>query len=160
MAFFKEFKEFALKGNVMDMAVGVIIGGAFGKIVSSLVNDILMPPIGALLGNTDFSKLRLDISKVRDLTSSAVQGVSNLVGAGGGTAETAAEPIYWNYGAFIQQCVDFTILALCVFLMVKLMNRMIRKKEAAPAAPAPAPAPSKEELLLTEIRDLLKQQQK
>ena len=79
MAFFKEFKEFALKGNVMDMAVGVIIGGAFGKIVSSLVNDILMPPIGALIGNTDFSQLRLDISKFRDMTSSAVHAVGDAV---------------------------------------------------------------------------------
>lgn len=157
MAFFKEFKEFALKGNVMDMAVGVIIGGAFGKIVSSLVNDILMPPIGALLGNTDFSQLRLDISKVRDVTSSAVHSVEGMVGAGGEAVQAAAEPIYWNYGAFIQQCVDFTILALCVFLMVKLMNRLIKKKEAAPA-PAAAPVMSKEEQLLTEIRDLLKKQ--
>ncbi|WP_295936336.1 large-conductance mechanosensitive channel protein MscL [uncultured Alistipes sp.] len=156
MAFFKEFKEFALKGNVMDMAVGVIIGGAFGKIVSSLVNDILMPPIGALLGNTDFSKLRLDISKVRDVTSSAVHAVGDVVGAGGETAAKVAEPIYWNYGAFIQQCIDFTILALCVFMMVKLMNKMMKKKEAAPAAPAP----TKEETLLTEIRDLLKEQKK
>ena len=155
MAFFKEFKEFALKGNVMDMAVGVIIGGAFGKIVSSLVNDILMPPIGALIGNTDFSQLRLDISKVRDMTSGAVQSVEGLVGGGAGTAQAAAEPIYWNYGAFIQQCVDFAILAFCVFLMVKLMNRLMKKKHAA-AAPQP-PAPSKEEQLLTEIRDLLKE---
>lgn len=154
MAFFKEFKEFAIKGNVMDMAVGVIIGGAFGKIVASLVNDILMPPIGALLGNTDFSRLRVDISKMRDVTSSAVQSVGSVV-TGNPAAGTpaATEPIYWNYGAFIQQCVDFTILAFCVFLMVKLMNKLIRKKEAAPA---PAPAPTKEELLLTEIRDLLK----
>lgn len=160
MAFFKEFKEFALKGNVMDMAVGVIIGGAFGKIVSSLVNDILMPPIGALLGNTDFSQLRLDISKVRDVTSSAVHSVEGMVGAGGDVAaQAAAEPIYWNYGAFIQQCVDFTILALCVFLMVKLMNRLMKKKEAAPA-PAAAPVMSKEEQLLSEIRDLLKEQKK
>ena len=120
MAFFKEFKEFALKGNVMDMAVGVIIGGAFGKIVSSLVNDILMPPIGALIGNTDFSQLRLDISKMRDVTSSAVHSVGNIVGDVTPEAVQAAEPIWWNYGAFIQQCVDFTILALCVFLMVKL----------------------------------------
>lgn len=79
MAFLKEFKEFALKGNVMDMAVGVIIGGAFGKIVSSLVNDILMPPIGALIGNTDFSQLRLDISKVRDVTSNAMHSVGDMV---------------------------------------------------------------------------------
>lgn len=152
MAFFKEFKEFALKGNVMDMAVGVIIGGAFGKIVSSLVDDILMPPIGALLGNTDFTRLRVDISRVRDVTSHAVQKIGGA--ATGGEQAAVPEPIYWNYGAFIQQCVDFTILALCVFLIVKLMNKLIRKREAAPA---PAPAPSKEELLLTEIRDLLKQ---
>jgi len=161
MAFFKEFKEFALKGNVMDMAVGVIIGGAFGKIVSSLVNDILMPPIGALLGNTDFSRLRIDISKVRDVTSAAVHNVGELVADGGtAVAEAPVEPIYWNYGAFIQQCVDFTILALCVFLMVKLMNKLMKKKEAAPATPAPEPAPTKEELLLREIRDLLKEQKK
>ena len=156
MAFLKEFKEFALKGNVMDMAVGVIIGGAFGKIVSSLVNDILMPPIGALIGNTDFSQLRLDISKFRDMTSSAVHAVGDVVTGGGeAAAKAAAEPVYWNYGAFIQQCIDFTILAFCVFLMVKLMNRLMRKKEEAAApAPAPEPAPTKEELLLTEIRDL------
>ena len=162
MAYFKEFKEFALKGNVMDMAVGVIIGGAFGKIVSSLVNDILMPPIGALIGNTDFSQLRLDISKVRDVTSNAMHSVGDMVtgGADPAQAAAAAEPIYWNYGAFIQQCVDFTILALCVFLMVKLMNRLMKKKEEAPAPAPEPPAPTKEELLLTEIRDLLKAQKK
>ena len=160
MAFFKEFKEFALKGNVMDMAVGVIIGGAFGKIVSSLVNDILMPPIGALLGNTDFSQLRIDISKVRDITSSAVQSVEGMVTKGDAAQAAAAEPMYWNYGAFIQQCVDVTILELCVFLMVNLMNRLMKKKEAAPAPAPEPPAPTKEELLLTEIRDLLKEQKK
>lgn len=133
MAFLKEFKEFALKGNVMDMAVGVIIGGAFGKIVSSLVNDILMPPIGALIGNTDFSQLRLDISKFRDMTSSAVHAVGDVVTGGGEAAvKAAAEPVYWNYGAFIQQCIDFTILAFCVFLMVKLMNRLMRKRRRPP----------------------------
>lgn len=142
MSFFKEFKDFALKGNVMDMAVGVIIGGAFSKIVTSLVNDIIMPPIGLLLGNADFSDLRINISKVRDVISGA-----------------EAEPVYWNYGAFIQQCVDFAILAFCVFLMVKIMNRLIRKRESAPATPPVPPAPSKEEQLLTEIRDLLKKQQ-
>ena len=135
MAFFKEFKEFALKGNVMDMAVGVIIGGAFGKIVSSLVNDILMPPIGALIGNTDFSQLRLDISKFRDMTSSAVHAVGDAVTGGGETvAQAAAEPVYWNY-------------------------RLMKKKEEAPA-PAAEPVLSKEEQLLTEIRDLLKEQKK
>ena len=149
MAFLKEFKEFALKGNVMDMAVGVIIGGAFGKIV-------------ALIGNTDFSQLRLDISKFRDMTSSAVHAVGDVVTGGGEAAvKAAAEPVYWNYGAFIQQCIDFTILAFCVFLMVKLMNRLMRKKEEAAApAPAPEPAPTKEELLLAEIRDLLREQKK
>lgn len=136
MYFFKEFREFALKGNVMDMAVGVIIGGAFGKIVSSLVNDILMPPIGALIGNTDFSSLRLDISKVRDLSSKATHVVTDAIGSG--TAESVpAEPIWWNYGAFIQQCVDFAILAFCVFLMVKMMNKLMKKKQEA--APAPVP---------------------
>lgn len=155
MAFFKEFKEFALKGNVMDMAVGVIIGGAFGKIVSSLVNDILMPPIGALIGNADFTNLRIDLSRVRNVTSEALGSAAELAG-GGETAAKAAEPIYWNYGAFIQQCVDFAILAFCVFLMVKLMNRLMKKRAATPPAP---PAPSKEELLLTEIRDLLRERQ-
>ena len=152
MAFFKEFKEFALKGNVMDMAVGVIIGGAFGKIVSSLVNDVLMPPIGVLIGNADFSNLKLDISRVRDAVAAGTDFLSHDAAA----AATTHEPVYLCYGAFLQQCIDFAILAFCVFLMVKLMNRITHKK-AAPA-PAPAPAPSKEELLLTEIRDLLKQQ--
>jgi large conductance mechanosensitive channel len=164
MGFFKEFKEFAVKGNVMDMAVGVIIGGAFGKIVTSLVNDILMPPIGALLGNMNFSDLKLDISRIRNV-SQAVGDVANAITPDGvdvASAAEAVEPIYWNYGAFIQQCIDFIILAFCVFLMVKLMNHLTRKKEAeAPApAPAPAPEPTAEEKLLTEIRDLLKTQQK
>ena len=159
MGFIKEFKAFAIKGNVMDMAVGVIIGGAFGKIVTSLVNDILMPPISALMGNTDFSDLKVDLSAVRSAISSASDAVVNTVTGGGEVVEKAAEiaPIYWNYGAFIQQCIDFFILAFCVFLMVKMMNKLVKKEEAKPAAPAPAPAPSKEEVLLTEIRDLLKE---
>lgn len=143
MGFLKEFKAFALKGNVMDMAVGVIIGGAFGKIVSSFVNDVLMPPIGLLLGKTDFSDLGVVIQKADE-----ANGISEVV---------------WKYGAFIQQVVDFIILAFCVFLIVKAMNHLmsLRKKEeeaVAPApAPAPAPEPSAEEKLLTEIRDLLKE---
>ena len=159
MGFIKEFKAFAIKGNVMDMAVGVIIGGAFGKIVTSLVNDILMPPISALMGNTDFSDLKVDLSAVRSAISSASDAVVNTVTGGGEVVEKAAEiaPIYWNYGAFIQQCIDFFILAFCVFMMVKMMNKLVKKEEAKPAAPAPAPAPSKEEVLLTEIRDLLKE---
>lgn len=105
MAFFKEFKEFALKGNVMDMAVGVIIGGAFGKIVSSLVNDVLMPPIGVLIGNADFSNLKLDISRVRDAVAAGTDFLSHDAAA----AATTHEPVYLCYGAFLQQCIDFAI---------------------------------------------------
>ena len=143
MGFLQEFKAFALKGNVMDMAVGVIIGGAFGKIVTSLVNDVIMPPIGLLVGGVDFTDLKLTLKQA-------------VIEAG--TEVTPA--VTWNYGAFIQQVVDFTILAFCVFMMVKIMNQLIKKREEAPApAPAPAPEPSAEEKLLTEIRDLLKERQ-
>ena len=139
MGLLQEFKAFALKGNVMDMAVGVIIGGAFGKIVTSLVNDIIMPPIGLLIGGVDFTNLKLVIKKA------VIEGGAEV-----------APAVTWNYGAFIQQVVDFTILAFCVFMMVKIMNKLLKKEEKKPA-PAPAPpAPSKEELLLTEIRDILK----
>jgi large conductance mechanosensitive channel len=144
MGFLKEFKEFAVKGNVMDMAVGVIIGGAFGKIVTSVVNDIIMPPIGLLIGGVDFTDLKLTLKKA-------------VVEAG----TEIAPAVTWNYGAFIQQVVDFTILAFCVFMMVKIMNQLIKKREEAPApapAPAPEPEPSAEEKLLMEIRDLLKEQ--
>ena len=139
MGFLKDFKAFAMRGNVIDMAVGVIIGGAFGGIVKSFVNDILMPPIGLLLGNTDFSNLEVNLSSLFNLT-----------------VKEGAEPAIWKYGAFVQGCIDFLIMAFCVFMMVKLMNRLLKKKEEAPA-PAPEPAPTKEELLLTEIRDLLKE---
>ncbi|MBQ5753901.1 MAG: large-conductance mechanosensitive channel protein MscL [Alistipes sp.] len=141
MGFLKEFKAFALKGNVVDMAVGVIIGGAFGKIVTSLVNDIIMPPIGLVVGGVDFTDLKLTLKE-------------QVLDAAGAVVTPA---VTWNYGAFIQQVVDFTILALCVFMMVKMMTKLMKKEEAKPAAPAPAPAPSKEEVLLTEIRDLLKE---
>ena len=141
MGFLKEFKAFALKGNVVDMAVGVIIGGAFGKIVTSLVNDIIMPPIGLVVGGVDFTDLKLTLKE-------------QVLDAAGAVVTSA---VTWNYGAFIQQVVDFTILALCVFMMVKVMTKLMKKEEAKPAAPAPAPAPSKEEVLLTEIRDLLKE---
>jgi len=149
MGFLKEFKTFALKGNVMDMAVGVIIGGAFGKIVTSLVNDILMPPIGMLLGNVDFKDLKVNLAALKDAAVSVVN-----------EGAVSSEPVYWNYGAFIQQVVDFTILAFCVFLLVKFMTRLSnlnKKEEAKPATPPAPPAPSKEEVLLTEIRDLLKE---
>ena len=142
MGFLKEFKEFAVKGNVMDMAVGVIIGGAFGKIVTSVVNDIIMPPIGLLVGGVDFTDMKLTMKKA-------------VLDAAG---EVVTPAVTWNYGAFIQQVVDFTILAFCVFLLVKVMNRLTKKPAPAPApAPAPEPKPTKEELLLAEIRDLLKE---
>ena len=143
MGFLNEFKAFALKGNVMDMAVGVIIGGAFGKIVTSLVNDVIMPPIGLVVGGVDFTDLKLTLK----------QQVLDAAG------EVLTPAVTWNYGAFLQQVVDFTILAFCVFMMVKVMNRLtIKKKEEEPApAPAPEPEPTKEEVLLAEIRDLLKE---
>ncbi|MBQ9591673.1 MAG: large-conductance mechanosensitive channel protein MscL [Paludibacteraceae bacterium] len=138
--FLDEFKAFAVKGNAVDMAVGVIIGGAFGKIVSSIVNDIIMPPIGWLIGGVNFSDLKATLP-VNPLSESA-------------------EPVTINYGAFIQTTIDFIIIAFCVFLLVKgitsLANKASKKKEEEAAA-AP-PAPSKEEVLLTEIRDLLKKQ--
>lgn len=139
----EEFKKFALKGNMIDLAVGVIIGGAFGKIVTSVVNDIIMPPVGLLIGGVDFSDMKLTMK----------EAVLNAAG------EVVTPAVTWNYGAFIQQVVDFAILAFCVFILVKAINSLNKKKEApAPApAPAPEPEPSKEELLLTEIRDLLKE---
>ena len=141
MGFLKEFKEFAVKGNVMDMAVGVIIGGAFGKIVTSVVNDIIMPPVGLLIGGVDFSEMKLTMK----------EAVLNAAG------EVVTPAVTWNYGAFIQQVVDFAILAFCVFILVKAINSLNKKKEAPAPAPAPTPEPSKEEVLLTEIRDLLKE---
>lgn len=137
----KEFKEFAVKGNVMDMAIGVIIGGAFGKIVTSLVNDLLMPLVGALIGNVDFTKL------------SATLRAPRLNEAG----EVIGEAVTLNYGNFIQTTVDFLIVALCIFGVIKLVNKatsMVKKQEEE--APAAAPEPTAEEKLLTEIRDLLK----
>ena len=143
MGFLKEFKEFAMKGNVMDMAIGVIIGGAFGKIVTSLVNDLLMPLVGALIGNVDFTTLSVT------LREAVMNG-----------EEVVKEAVTLNYGNFIQTTVDFLIVALCIFGMIKLINKasnMVKKPvEEAPAEPAPAPEPTAEEKLLTEIRDLLK----
>jgi large conductance mechanosensitive channel len=137
MGFISEFKQFAMRGNVLDMAVGIIIGGAFGKIVSSFVADVIMPPIGVLLGGVDFSNLKVIIK-------SAV-----LNDAGG----VVTPPVSLNYGAFINTVIDFIIIAFAIFLMIKAMNSVKKKEEAAPATP---PAPSNEEKLLTEIRDLLK----
>ena len=137
MGFIKEFKEFAMKGNVMDMAVGVIIGGAFGKIVSSLVDDIIMPLIGKLLGNVDFTNLYVGLSD--KITEGMPLEKAREVGA------------VFAYGQFVQNVIDFLIIALCIFLMIKGMNKLMPKKEE-PEAPA---GPTQEELL-TEIRDLLK----
>ena len=154
MGLLQEFKTFALKGNVVDMAVGVIIGGAFGKIVTSLVNDIIMPPIGVITGGVDFKDLSVVIQKA----------VPEVLNEAGEVVTPAVAEVVWKYGAFVQQVIDFLIVAISVFVMIKLINKLsnLRKKEEAAAAPAPElepapePEPTKEELLLTEIRDLLK----
>ncbi len=130
MGFIQEFKTFAMRGNVVDMAVGIIIGGAFGKIVSSFVADVIMPPIGVLLGNVDFSDLVITIKQA--------------------SGDVAAVTL--NYGKFIQSVVDFVIIAFAIFMMIKAMNSFKKKQEEAPAAP---PAPPAEVVLLTEIRDAL-----
>jgi large conductance mechanosensitive channel len=137
MGMLKEFKDFAMRGNVVDMAVGIIIGGAFGKIVSSFVADVIMPPIGLLIGGVDFTDLKLTLK----------DAIIDATGA------VTTEAVTINYGNFIQTAIDFIIIAFAIFMMVKAMNSMKKKEEAAPAAP---PAPTKEETLLTEIRDLLK----
>jgi len=131
MALLDEFKKFAMRGSVVDLAVGVVIGGAFGKIVSSFVNDVLMPPLGLLIGGVDFSGLALTLR----------------------AAEGAAPAVLWKYGAFVQSIVDFTIVAFAIFLVVKGMNSLQRQQEAVPAPPAPPPP---EVVLLTEIRDSLR----
>lgn len=131
MSFLKDFKEFAVKGNVVDMAVGVVIGAAFGKIVTSLVTDIIMPPLGYVIGGIDFTK--------RAVTLPALQ--------------QGQEPVTVRYGAFIQTVFDFVIIALAIFIAVRVINRLKHKEAAAPTA-----APSRQEVLLEEIRDLLKKQ--
>ena len=141
MGFIKEFKEFAMKGNVMDMAVGVIIGGAFGKIVTSLVNDVLMPVISMATGGIDFTNLFINLGEGSYSTLAQAQEAGASVFA---------------YGSFIQNVVDFLIVAFCIFLMLKGINKLNRKKEE-PAAPEAPKGPTQEELL-AEIRDLLKKQ--
>jgi len=144
MGIVKEFKDFAVKGNMLDMAVGIIIGGAFGKIISSLVNDVLMPPLGMLLGKVDFTNLKAVLQKGHD----AVMDGATVV-------KPAIAEVSINYGMFIQTLIDFLIVALCIFFVIKAMNSL-KKKEEAPAAPAAPPPPSDEVVLLREIRDLLK----
>ncbi len=137
--FLTDFKNFAMRGNAIDLAVGVIVGGAFGKIVSSIVSDILMPVLGKILGGFNFSDLKVILTpEVKDAAGAVV------------TPEVAL-----GYGIFIQNTIDFIIIAFSIFIFIRLAQRIIPKKEEAPAAP---PAPSKEELLLTDIRDLLKKQ--
>ncbi|HMM77836.1 MAG TPA: large-conductance mechanosensitive channel protein MscL [Gammaproteobacteria bacterium] len=131
MGMLQEFKEFAMRGSVVDLAVGVVIGAAFGKIVSSVVDDVIMPPIGLLMGGVDFTDLKIVLK----------EAVGNT------------PAVTLNYGSFIQTCVDFLIIAAAIFLLVKVMNTLKRQEEAAPAAPPPPP---RSEVLLTEIRDLLK----
>lgn len=137
MKIIDEFKAFALKGSVVDLAVGVVIGAAFGKIVSSLTSDIIMPPIGWLIGGIDFSDLKFAMPH-------------QLIGDSTAT-------VYINYGQFIQTTLDFVIIAASIFMVVKFMNRLKRKQDAKVEAPT-EPTPTKEEVLLTEIRDLLKKQ--
>ena len=133
MSFAREFRDFAVKGNVVDMAVGIIIGAAFGKIVSSFVADVITPPLGYLIGGVDFSKLAITMPAL-------IEG---------------KEPVALKYGMFLQTTFDFVIIALAIFVAVKAINRLKRKEEVAPSVPPP---PTKEQLLLEEIRDLLKQQ--
>lgn len=137
--FLADFKEFAMKGNIVDMAVGVIIGGAFGKIVSSLVNDIIMPVISIITGGEGYKNLKYVITEGK----AAVDGAA------------AVEEVAINYGIFIQNIVDFLIIAFSIFVCLRIIMKFKKKEEEAPA---PAPEPTKEEVLLTEIRDLLKQQ--
>jgi len=134
MSMMSEFKDFAMRGNVVDMAVGIIIGAAFGKIVSSFVNDVLMPPLGVMLGGVDFSNLSMTIQE----------------------AAGDAAAITLNYGTFIQTIVDFVIIAFAIFMAIKAMNSMKKKEEEAAAAPEEPPKPSNEQVLLTEIRDALR----
>ena len=142
MSMMKEFKEFAMKGNVVDLAVGVIIGVAFGKVVTSVVNDILMPPIGKLMGGVNFSDLFINLD--------AAKGPFNSLKA----AKDAGAAVI-AYGSFINTLIDFTIVAFCIFMVIKAMNAL-KKPAPATAAPAAPPEPTKEEKLLTEIRDVLK----
>lgn len=136
-----EFKQFAVKGNAVDMAVGVIIGGAFGKIVSSIVNDLIMPPIGCIIGGVNFTDLKVTLPSID-------MGIEKL------------EPATINYGNFIQTTFDFLIISICVFLMLRTINKLAKKNDESKkqAEQAKAAEPSKEEKLLTEIRDLLKEQ--
>lgn len=139
--FIQDFKEFAMRGNVIDMAVGVIIGGAFGKIVTSLVNDVIMPAISVFTGDVNFTNLAWELRS---------EQVSD-------TGEVLVQAVNLNYGMFLQNVVDFLIIALCIFVAIRMMSKLQKKKAEEPAPEPAAPEPSAEEKLLTEIRDLLKE---
>lgn len=147
MGFIKEFKEFAMRGNLVDLAIGVVIGGAFGKLTTSFIGDIVMPPIGKLMGNVDFSKMQYVIQ----------DGAPELKDAAGNITQAPIAEVAIKYGAFINTIFDFIIVAFVMFMVIKGMNRMKRKQAEAPKAPA---EPTKEEILLTEIRDALLAQKK
>lgn len=141
MSFIKEFKEFAMKGNLIDFAIGVVIGGAFGKVTTSFVDGMVMPVVGKLLGGTDFSELKY---KIQD-------GSKAVVDASGNVTTQEVPEVFIRYGEFITTCIDFLVIAFVMFLVIKAMNKM---KKAEPAPPPPGPTP--DQTLLTEIRDLLK----
>ena len=143
MSIVKEFKEFAMRGNIVDMAVGIIIGSAFGKIISSFVSDVLMPPMGMAIGRVDVKDFKLVLLKA-----------APAVMDGGQVVKQAVNEVALKYGMFIQTIIDFLIVAFCIFLVIKVMNRLKKKEESRPVEP---PAPSKEEILLSEIRDLLRE---
>lgn len=162
MGIFQEFKDFAMRGNVVDLAVGLIIGAEFGKIVNSAVNDLIMPPIGKALGGVNFTDLRVSIGesgaakalasakeKLAEATGDGVEAAQAAVTSAEKMVEQYGTELFINYGSFVQNVMNFTVIAFAVFMVVKVMNSMKKKEEAAPAAPP------KEEVLLTEIRDLL-----
>lgn len=143
--FLHDFKEFAMKGNIIDMAVGVIVGGAFGKIVSSLVNDIIMPVMSIITGGDGYANMKYVITPAKAATAEGM---------------AAVEEVAINYGLFIQNIVDFLIIALSIFVALRVVMKFMKKEKAAEEAPAPAPEPTAEEKLLTEIRDILKEEKK
>ncbi|MBK7683406.1 MAG: large-conductance mechanosensitive channel protein MscL [Bacteroidetes bacterium] len=143
MSFIKEFKEFAVKGNLIDFAIGVVVGGAFGKVTTAFVDGMVMPVVGKLIGGQNFSDLKL---KIQDGSKEVLDSAGNIV-------STSVPEVYIKYGEFITTVIDFTVVAFVMFLVIKAMNKLKKNENEAPAAP---PAPTKEEILLGEIRDLLK----
>ena len=143
MSFIKEFKEFAVKGNLIDFAIGVVVGGAFGKVTTAFVDGMVMPIVGKLIGGQNFSDLKY---KIQDGSKEVLDSAGNII-------STSVPEVYIKYGEFITTVIDFTVVAFVMFLVIKAMNKLKKNENEAPAAP---PAPTKEEILLGEIRDLLK----